>query len=385
MTVVNDKYNFLVHPLRPASEADLRDAAGTLMPLASAAAPSTVRGYSARDETMSASAVRFYDIRPEVEDFREEVLRGLASQPKRVSSKFFYDRRGSELFEQICRQPEYYPTRTEIGILRACGPELARLAGPGSVLIELGSGASRKVRLLLERLRPSAYVGVDISREFLLQATRRLAQDYPSMEVYALCADLGRPLELASAPFGRRLAFYPGSSIGNFEPEAAATFLRNLRTLLGPGGALVIGVDLKKDLASLHAAYNDAAGVTAAFNLNLLRRLQRELGAELDLGGFRHEAFYNEVQGRIEMHIESLRRQTIRIDGHPFPFAAGERLHTENSYKYTIPEFRALAQRAGFVPARVWTDAQSLFSVHYLRSSASGPMERNSSPLSGKP
>ncbi len=316
---------------------------------------------------MKAPAVCFYDIHPELEDFREEVLRGLAARPKRLPPKFFYDRRGSELFEQICQLPEYYLTRTEIGILQACGPELARLAGPGSVLIELGSGASRKVRLLLERLRPRAYIGVDISREFLLQATRRLAQDYPWIEVHAFCADLSRPLTLASLPPGQRLAFYPGSSIGNFESEEAVAFLRNLRPLLGPGGALAIGVDLKKHPALLHAAYNDAAGVTAAFNLNLLRRLQRELGAQLDAGSFRHEAFYNQAWGRIEMHLESLRPQAVRIEGRLFPFAAGERLHTENSYKYTVAEFHALARRAGFVPVQVWTDPQPLFSVHYLR------------------
>jgi dimethylhistidine N-methyltransferase len=316
---------------------------------------------------VKASAVCFYDSHPELEDFREEVLRGLSARPKRLPPKFFYDRRGSELFEQICRLPEYYVTRTEIGILESCAPELARLAGPGSVLIELGSGASRKVRLLLDRLRPRAYIGVDISREFLLQATRRLAHDYPWTEVHALCADLSQPLELMCVPPGPRVAFYPGSSIGNFEPEEAEAFLRNLCPLLGPGGGLVIGVDLKKDPALLHAAYNDSAGVTAAFNMNLLRRLQRELGAELEIGNFRHEAFYNEAKGRIEMHLESLWPQALRIERRLFPFAAGERLHTENSYKYTVSEFQALARRAGFEPVQVWTDAQPLFSVHYMR------------------
>lgn len=316
---------------------------------------------------MKAPAVRFYDTHPKLEDVREEVLRGLTARPKRLPPKFFYDWRGSELFEQICQQPEYYPTRTEIGILQACGPDLARLAGPASVLIELGSGASRKVRLLLERLRPRACIGVDISREFLRQATRRLARDYPWIEVHAFCADLSRPLTLSCLPPGQRLAFYPGSSIGNFEPEEAVAFMRNLGLLLGSGGALVIGVDLKKDPALLYAAYNDAAGMTAAFNLNLLHRLQRELSAELNTGSFHHKAFYNEAQGRIEMYLESLRPQTIRIEDRLFPFEAGERLHTENSYKYTVTEFQALARRAGFMPAQVWTDAQAFFSVHYLR------------------
>jgi dimethylhistidine N-methyltransferase len=224
-----------------------------------------------------------------------------------------------------------------------------------------------KARLLIERLRPRAYLGIDISREFLLQATRRLARDYSWLEVHAFCLDLSQPLVLANMPPGERLAFYPGSSIGNFEPDEAVSFMRNLCPLLGPGGALVVGVDLKKDRALLHAAYNDAAGVTAAFNLNLLRRLQRELGAELDAGGFRHEAVYNELQGRIEMYLRSLRQQTVRIQDRVFSFEPNERLHTENSYKYTIAEFQALARRAGFRPVQVWTDTQLLVSVHFLR------------------
>jgi dimethylhistidine N-methyltransferase len=317
---------------------------------------------------MKTPIVSFSDTLLEVDDFRDEVLRGFAARPKRLPPKFFYDRHGSELFEEICLQPEYYVTRTEIGILRACIPELAHFAGPvPSVLIELGSGASLKIRVLLERLRLRAYVGVDISREFLLQSTRRLAQDYPWIEVHAFCADFSRPITLARLPPGPRLAFYPGSSIGNFEPWEAEAFLRNVCLLLGRRGTLVIGVDLKKDPTLLHAAYNDAAGVTASFNLNLLRRLQRELGADLDASSFRHEAFYNEMEGRIEMHLRTVRPQVVHIADRSFHFTAGERLHTENSYKYTIEEFQALARRACFEPLKVWTDAQSLFSVHYLR------------------
>lgn len=312
--------------------------------------------------------VSFHDALLEVDDFREEVLRGFSAQPKQLPPKYFYDRRGSELFEKICLQPEYYVTRTEVGILSACVPELARLVGPvPSVLIELGSGASLKVRLLLEQLRLRAYLGVDISREFLLRSTRRLAHDYPWIEVLALCADISRPITPVRLPPGPRLAFYPGSSIGNFDPPEAEAFLRNVCSLVGKGGSLVIGVDLKKDRSILHAAYNDAAGVTASFNLNLLRRLQRELGADLDIGSFRHEAFYNEAEGRIEMHLKSLRAQAIRVAEQQFHFRPGERLHTESSYKYTIDEFRALARRGGFESVHVWTDAQSLFSVHYLR------------------
>ncbi len=313
-------------------------------------------------------AVRFYDEAPEVADFRDEVLRGLGAHPKRIAPKFFYDRRGSALFEEICRLPEYYLTRGEIGILRACAREVAGLAGPDSVLIELGSGASRKVRLLLEALRPDAYLAVDISREFLLQATRKLAHDYPWLEVHAACADLCRPFSVSGLPqAGRRLAFYPGSSIGNFEPEEARAFMRGLRPLLGPDGALLIGVDLKKDPAVLHAAYNDVTGVTAMFNLNLLVRLRRELNAEFDLAAFAHDAFYNEAAGRIEMHLVSRKAQRVRVDGRYFIFARDESIHTENSYKYTVTEFHALACAAGYAIERTWTDPNEMFSVHYLR------------------
>ncbi len=317
------------------------------------------------------TAVRFYDEAPEIADFRDEVLRGLRARPKSIAPKFFYDRRGSALFEEICRLPEYYLTRTEIGILQACARDIANLTGPDSILIELGSGASRKVRLLLEALRPSAYLGVDISREFLLQATRTLAHDYPWLEVHAACADLCRPLSvLGLPPTGRRLAFYPGSSIGNFDPVDARALLAGLRPLLGAEGALLIGVDLKKDPAILHAAYNDAAGVTAMFNLNLLVRLRRELGAEFELADFAHDAFYNEAAGRIEMHLVSRRAQRVRMEEASFTFEREESIHTENSYKYTLGEFHALAKLAGFTVERTWTDANEMFSVNYLRMAA---------------
>jgi dimethylhistidine N-methyltransferase len=315
----------------------------------------------------SAKAVRFFHEAPEVTDFRDEVLHSLAQRSRRIAPKFFYDGRGSELFDRICELPEYYIPRVETGILRGCAREVARLIGPGCMLVELGSGASRKVRLVLEALRPEAYVGVDISREFLLQSTQRLARDYPWLEVHAACADLCRPFTISDRPRRRRrLAFYPGSSIGNFEPEAARAFLHDLRALLGPDGALLIGVDLKKDPARLHAAYNDAAGVTAAFNLNLLTRLRRELGADLEADGFAHRAFYDEAAGRIEMHLVARRRQRIGIDGADFAFEAGETIHTENSYKYSVAEFQALAAAAGFRGTRTWTDPELLFSVHYL-------------------
>ena len=317
---------------------------------------------------MKEATVQFYDELPDNADLRAEVLQGLGTHPRRLSPKFFYDRRGSELFDAICRVPEYYITRTETAILQNNAAALARLAGTRTVLIELGSGASQKVSLMLEVLRPYAYVGVDISKDFLLQSTRRLAAAYPWLKGHAVCADFCQPLSLTCCPPQfKRVAFFPGSSIGNFEPQHAVLFMRQLQSVLGPTGALVIGVDLKKDPHHLNAAYNDAQGVTAEFNLNILRRMQRELGAQVDIRGFRHEAFYNEAHGRIEMHLVSQRTQQIRIDNEAFHFEKNERMHTENSYKYTIEEFQALARDAGYQPHTVWTDEKRLFSVHYLQ------------------
>ncbi len=299
---------------------------------------------------------------------RAEVLHGLRNYPRRLSPKFFYDHRGSELFDAICRVPEYYITRTETAILQDNAAALANLAGSRTVLIELGSGASQKVRLMLNVLRPRAYVGVDISKDFLLHSTRLLAAAYPWLKVHAVCADFCQPLSFNwGSPESKRLAFFPGSSIGNFEPQHAVLFMRQLQSLLGLHGALVIGVDLKKETRHLNAAYNDAQGVTAEFNLNILRRLQRELGAQIDIRSFRHEAFYNEIHGRIEMHLASLRAQQIHIDNETFHFEKDERLHTENSYKYSIEEFQALARDAGYEAHAVWTDENQLFSVHYLK------------------
>ncbi len=298
---------------------------------------------------------------------QEEVLQGLASRPKRIAPKFFYDERGSRLFDAICELPEYYLTRTEMGILESCAREVARLAGADCTLIELGSGASKKIRLLLETLRPRHYLGIDISREFLRESVQRLAHDYPWLEVHAACADFAQDFDLPDpAGSGRRLVFFPGSTIGNFEPHEALAFLQRVRRLVQPDGALVIGVDLKKDPAVLHAAYNDGQGITAAFNLNLLERLRTELGAELDPKTFRHRAFYDAMHGRIEMHLVSRRAQEIRVLGRRFQFEPGESIHTENSYKYSVAEFHALARRAGLQPRQVWLDAAHLFSVHYL-------------------
>ena len=316
---------------------------------------------------MKQRAIRFYDEQPAPATMQEEVLQGLASRPRRIAPKFFYDERGSRLFDAICALPEYYPTRTEMGILESCADDVARMAGPDSSLIELGSGASKKIRLLLEAIRPRRYLGIDISREFLRQSVEHLAHDYPWIEVLAVCADFMQDFELpGGAGEGKKLAFFPGSTIGNFEPHDALAFLQRVRRLVQPDGALLIGVDLKKNPQLLHAAYNDSAGITAQFNLNLLLRLRDELGAELDPQGFRHRAFYNTARGRIEMHLVSRRAQDIRLLGRRFHFEPEESIHTENSYKYTLEEFHALARSAGLRPRQVWLDSARLFSVHYL-------------------
>lgn len=315
-----------------------------------------------------ADPVIFYDYHPGVASLREEVLRGLAARPKAIPPKFFYDERGSHLFDAICELPEYYPTRTETAILQANIGEIAALAGPECLLIELGSGASKKVRLLLDALRPTLYLGVDISKDFLLRSTRRLAVDYPWLEVRAACADFSQTLDLSYCPPAfNKLTFFPGSSIGNFHPPEAVNFLRQLAGNLRPRGALLIGVDLKKDPDRLHAAYNDAQGVTAEFNLNLLRRIQNELDTDLDPSRFGHRAFYNEPAGRIEMHLVSLAAQRVRVEDRYYRFAAGETIHTENSYKYHVKEFQELAASAGFRAERIWMDEERLFSVHYFQ------------------
>ncbi|WP_220813770.1 L-histidine N(alpha)-methyltransferase [Pseudomonas paralcaligenes] len=299
---------------------------------------------------------------------RDEALLGFAASPKSISPKFFYDSRGSQLFEQICRQPEYYLTRTEETILRLAAGDIAKIAGPDLSLVEFGSGASLKVRLLLEALRPARYLGVDISREFLAASTHRLAADYRWLDVHALCADFSQPLELPAEALGKRpLAFFPGSSIGNFDPEQARAFLRNLHAALPPGSGLLIGVDLVKDRQVLERAYNDKAGVTAQFNLNLLERIRHELDSDIDPGRFQHRAFYNEAESRIEMHLVSPHAQQVRIEDRLFDFAAGETLHTENSYKYTPAGFRQLAAEGGFAAVAMWRDPWQFFSVHFLR------------------
>lgn len=304
----------------------------------------------------------------EEDEFAQALVAGLAAVPPRIPCKYFYDARGSSLFERICRLPEYYLTRCEDGLLARHAGELAACMGPAAELVEFGAGSVRKVRLLLDALvRPRAYLPIDISREHLEQAVSRLASDYPALRIRPLAADYTRPLALPPLAPGarRRVGFFPGSTIGNFAPVQARRFLALANRLLA-GGGLLVGVDLVKDPARLHAAYNDAAGLTAAFNRNVLVRANRELGADFDPAGFAHYAFYQPLARRIEMHLVSLAPQAVRLPGREFSFATGVAIHTENSYKYTVDDFRRLAASAGFLPRGCWLDEEGLFSLHWL-------------------
>ena len=315
---------------------------------------------------MSETTIHFYDLHPPMDDLKEEVLKGLSCQPKVIPPKFFYDEYGSQLFDQITELPEYYPTRTEIAILKEYGKEMASLLGKESLLLELGSGSSQKIRLLLDALKPAAYMPIDISKEHLLKSVQILATDYPDLEIHATCADYSDHFHL---PYSHQpiSAFFPGSSIGNFEPHHAQELLQRVADFLGSNSRLLIGVDIKKDQQRLNAAYNDAAGVTAAFNLNLLTRINRELNANFDLSHFEHHAFYNEKQGCIEMHLVSNTPHEVKIGEQTFEFLKSETIHTENSYKYTVGQFQSLASEVGFQSEHVWTDTDNLFSVHCLR------------------
>ncbi|MBK1733008.1 L-histidine N(alpha)-methyltransferase [Thiococcus pfennigii] len=312
--------------------------------------------------------VRLHDHHPAPADVRGEVLAGLAAPAKHLPPKLFYDEAGSRLFDAITELPEYYPTRTEIGILQAHGAEMAARLGRGRVLIELGSGSSRKIQTLLAALQPRVYVPVDISREHLLESAHALAARFPTLEIQAVCADYSGPFALPLDPtWGGLAAFFPGSSIGNFEPDQARRLLGRIAAVLGAGGRLLIGVDLPKDPAVLEAAYDDAQGVTAAFNRNLLTRINRELGGDLDPQAFDHLARFDTERSRVEMHLVSRLDQQARVAGEVFRFRRGETIHTESSYKYAIAAFQRLAQAAGFVPEQVWTDPHQRFSVHCLR------------------
>lgn len=306
---------------------------------------------------------------PQREDpspFAADVVEGLGAMPKRIPAKYFYDARGSALFERITEQPEYYPTRCEMEVLRDRAAEIAALIPPDAAVVEFGSGSNRKARLLLAAApRLAAYVPVDISAEMLEAEAAELRADFPGLPVLPVAADFCYPFDLPeqarAAPL--RVGFFPGSTIGNFEPHEAASFLRNAGKMLGPNARIIIGADLVKPVEVLNAAYNDAAGVTAEFNLNLLARINRELGGNFRLDCFEHHAFFNRERSRIEMHLASLKRQKVKVAGETFDFRAGETIHTENSYKYTIDSLRALARGVGWLPEGVWTDAQGYFSV----------------------
>jgi len=299
--------------------------------------------------------------------FAADVLAGLSAKPKRLPPKYFYDSAGSALFERITQLPEYYPTRCELALLRGNAPAIASLFPPNCALIEFGAGSSRKARILLGAAATvESYVPVDISGDFLQQDAAQLRRDFPRLAVHPVVADFTQsfaiPPAVAMLP---RVGFFPGSTIGNFEPHEAARFLRHAGAILGHDAVLVIGVDLFKDAKILCPAYNDAEGVTARFNLNLLARINRELGADFDLTASEHHAFYNREQNRIEMHLASTRRQRVKVQGTIVAFRAGETIHTENSYKYTLASFKALAHGSDRSPLQAWSDGQ--FSVHALR------------------
>jgi dimethylhistidine N-methyltransferase len=299
-----------------------------------------------------------------IDRFRADVLAGLSRPQKRLPAKYFYDDAGSRLFDAITQLPEYYPTRTELGILRACAGEMARRCGPRCLLVELGAGSLTKVRLLLDLLdRPAGYVPVDVSGDHLRAAAAGLADDYPALEVAPVVADFTQPFALPDMPAERRVVFFPGSTIGNFDPPEADALLRRIARLVGQGGGLLLGIDLRKDIGVLERAYNDAAGVTAAFNRNLLVRINRELGGDFDPAAFDHVAFYNRERSRIEMHLVSTIAQRVRVAGATFDFRGRESIHTENSYKYDVAEFARRAAACGLRLDRTWTDAQRYFAV----------------------
>jgi dimethylhistidine N-methyltransferase len=299
--------------------------------------------------------------------FARDAVDDLSQRPKRLSPKYFYDAAGSELFEAITRLPEYYPTRTELSILRDRGSEIAAIIPKGAALVEFGAGATTKVRLLLQNCRIGAYVPVDISGDFLQGQADALRRDFPGLDVYPVAADFTTPFALPAVIAGMpKVGFFPGSTLGNFEPHEACAFLRSARAILGDGAQMIIGVDLEKDERVLYDAYNDAAGVTARFNLNVLVRINRELGGNFDLSAFTHRAIYNRERHRIEMHLISKKSQTVRMLGTSFAFRTGESIHTENSYKYSIERFTALARGSGWTTRASWTDAAGMFSVHAL-------------------
>ena len=300
-------------------------------------------------------------------NFYEEVINGLTSYPRTIPPKFFYDKRGSQLFDAICETPEYYPTRTEKAILEKNLTAISQYITPDCILIEPGCGSCEKVRPLLTHNPPHTYVPMDISGDYLQSIAQNLSREFPSINIHPACIDYTSPLTLPFATGDRRrVAFFPGSSIGNFEPNEAISFLENIANMVGRQGGLLIGVDLKKNEDVLNKAYNDASGVTAKFNKNLLNRINNELNGQVNVEKFKHHAYYNRDKSRIEMHLVSTTNQVVTINETDFNFEKGDSIHTENSYKYTIEEFHSLAKQAGFQAFDCWLDDEALFSIHYL-------------------
>ncbi len=321
------------------------------------------------DDTDSESSLKLLDYEPTADDFLEEALAGLRKSQKTLPCKFFYDERGSKLFDRICELDEYYVTRTEIGIMNKYAGEMAEAIGPDSLIVEYGSGSATKTRILLEHLQsPAGCVLVDISREHLLRVASGMAGEFPEVEILPVCANFTEPFELPETKknAARAVGYFPGSTIGNFVPEEAKRLLGNIAEVCGEGGGLLIGADLKKDVQLLEAAYDDSAGVTAAFNLNLLTRMNRELDADFEVDRFRFRSFYNEEKGRVESYLVSGSAQTVHVGGEEFRFEKDETIHTENSHKYSHDDFAALAAETGFRVENVWMDENRMFSVQFL-------------------
>jgi L-histidine N-alpha-methyltransferase len=322
-------------------------------------------------------------LKPEIEDgqqgladpqFRADVIAGFARLPRAIPARWFYDRRGSELFEAITELPEYYPTRTERGILETACPEVAEIAGMGRAVVEFGSGSSIKTPILLRNVAPDAYVPIDISGDFLRESSRALSAQFPDLLILPFEADFMKPMVLPKAIADvPKLGFFPGSTIGNMIPLMAVDLLRAMRASLGIGSMLLVGMDRIKDEQVLVDAYDDAAGVTAAFNMNLLERINRELGGTIPLDAFRHRAIWNDDRARIEMHLETLRDVSFTIDGRPFSIAAGETIHTENSHKYGARDARILLRSGGWTPIAEWTDPDGLFALYLAEAQAERP------------
>lgn len=317
---------------------------------------------------MQNNLLKLKKFEPEADDLLAEVLEGLGQPQKELPSKLFYDERGSSLFDKITNLKEYYPTRTEISIMNENIEEISDVLGEGCLLIELGSGSSKKIRLILENLKkPSGYVPIDISEEHLLASAKTLAKDYPGLRIMPVYADYTKSFTLPplNFPFSKKVIYYPGSTIGNFKPGETLDFIRRISKIAGPGSGLLIGVDLVKEHEILNSAYNDSQGITAEFNLNILRRINRELGSDFDLQQWEHYAFYNSTDSRIEMHLESRSEQLVRLNGTEIHVAKGESILTEYSHKYTLESFSEIV--SGYYRVEnVWTDEDNLFSIQYL-------------------